>query len=56
MPDQVEADLMAIVPRAYLRDAHHWLILQGRYVCVARKPRCEICVLVDLCPSRDLFI
>jgi endonuclease-3 len=55
-PDQVEDDLMVLVPKAYLRDAHHWLILHGRYTCVARKPKCETCVISDLCPSRDLFI
>jgi endonuclease-3 len=55
-PDQVEDDLMAIVPPAYLRDAHHWLILHGRYTCIARRPKCEVCVVADLCPSRDLFI
>jgi len=54
-PDQVERDLMAIVPKPYLTRAHHWLILHGRYVCVARKPRCDICAVADLCPSRDLF-
>jgi endonuclease-3 len=54
-PDQVEADLMAITPEPYLTRAHHWLILHGRYTCVARKPKCEICVLADLCPSRLLF-
>jgi endonuclease-3 len=53
-PDQVEADLMAIVPAPYLTRAHHWLILHGRYVCVARKPRCELCLIADLCPSRAL--
>ncbi|MGE5501687.1 MAG: endonuclease III [Ignavibacteriales bacterium] len=55
-PDDVEHDLMAIVPEAYLTRAHHWLILHGRYVCVARKPKCHECVVWDLCPSRDLFI
>ncbi len=55
-PDQVEADLMAIVPAARLTRAHHWLILHGRYVCVARKPRCEVCLVADLCLSRELFI
>jgi len=52
-PDQVEADLMRIVPRDRLTRAHHWLILHGRYVCVARKPRCGACVVADLCPSRE---
>jgi len=55
-PDQVEADLMAIVPKDYLIKAHHWLILHGRYTCVARKPKCWDCVIADLCPSRDLFV
>jgi endonuclease-3 len=55
-PDQVEHDLMAIVPKPYLTRAHHWLILHGRYVCVARRPKCEACLVADLCPSRDLFL
>ena len=55
-PDQVEAQLMAIVPEPYLTRAHHWLILHGRYVCVARRPRCEECTVADLCPSRHLFM
>ncbi|MEO7027194.1 MAG: endonuclease III, partial [Caulobacteraceae bacterium] len=55
-PTDVEADLMRITPKARLTRAHHWLILHGRYVCLARKPRCPSCVLADLCPSRELFI
>ena len=55
-PDQVEQDLMAIVPEGYKTRAHHWLILHGRYVCVARRPKCEICTIADLCPSRALFL
>jgi endonuclease-3 len=55
-PDQVEAQLMAIVPDPLKTRAHHWLILHGRYVCVARRPKCEECVVADLCPSRKLFI
>ena len=54
-PDQVEAQLMAIVPEQALTRAHHWLILQGRYICVARSPKCSTCPISDLCPSRDLF-
>jgi endonuclease-3 len=54
-PDQVEADLMAITPGPYLTRAHHWLILHGRYVCLARKPKCEVCAVAQWCPSRDLF-
>ncbi len=55
-PEQVEADLMRVVPPARLTRAHHWLILHGRYVCVARRPKCEACLVADLCPSRELFI
>lgn len=55
-PDAVEQDLMRIVPVPYQTRAHHWLILHGRYVCVARKPKCEVCKISDLCPSRELFL
>ena len=55
-PDAVEQDLMRIVPPPYQTRAHHWLILHGRYVCVARKPKCEVCKISDLCPSRELFL
>jgi len=48
-PEAVEARLHAIVPADYLQHAHHWLILHGRYVCLARKPRCGDCVIADLC-------
>jgi endonuclease-3 len=54
--DQVEADLMRIVPKERRTRAHHWLILHGRYVCVARKPKCATCVVGDLCPSRELYL
>lgn len=50
-PAAVEADLMKIVPEAYLYHAHHWLILHGRYVCVARKPKCTSCPIAAHCPS-----
>ena len=55
-PDKVEGDLMAIVPEPALTRAHHWLILHGRYICVARRPKCEACPVADLCPSRHLFV
>ena len=55
-PDQVEADLMRIVPDPAKTRAHHWLILHGRYTCVARKPKCGACLIADLCPSRELFV
>jgi endonuclease III len=44
---------MAITPPHYLRGAHHWLILHGRYVCLARKPRCTACAIRDLCRFKD---
>ena len=50
-PDQVEAGLMRVIPLEYLRHAHHWLILLGRYACKARKPECERCVIADLCKA-----
>ncbi|WP_314410881.1 endonuclease III [Pseudomonas kuykendallii] len=46
---EVERKLVKFVPRDYLLDAHHWLILHGRYVCKARKPRCGSCRIEDLC-------
>ena len=55
-PDKVEAQLMAVIPKNRLTRAHHWLILHGRYVCLARKPRCGACLIADLCPSRELFM
>ena len=48
-PLLVEAELEAAVPPAYKRHAHHWLILHGRYVCLARKPQCWRCLIADLC-------
>lgn len=55
-PDKVEDELMAVIPGPLLTRAHHWLILHGRYVCVARRPKCEECPVADLCPSRHLFV
>ena len=46
---EVEKRLMRLTPKAYLQDAHHWLILHGRYVCKARKPECWRCPIADLC-------
>ena len=51
-PDQVEHELMALIPDPWRTRAHHWLILHGRYTCVARRPKCEECPVADLCPSR----
>jgi endonuclease-3 len=51
-PEEVEAKLERIVPQPFRRDAHHWLILHGRYVCKARTPECWRCVVADLCPYK----
>jgi endonuclease-3 len=48
-PLEVELKLEQVVPAQYKRHAHHWLILHGRYTCLARKPRCEVCLIADLC-------
>lgn len=50
---QVEDRLMRLTPKEFLLDAHHWLILHGRYTCVARKPRCGSCIIEDLCEFKD---
>ena len=50
---QVELGLLKYVPDEFKRDAHHWLILHGRYTCVARKPRCGSCIIEDLCEFKD---
>lgn len=49
---EVEKRLLRLVPEEFKRDAHHWLILHGRYVCVARKPKCNECTIADLCEYR----
>ncbi len=46
---EVEKKLMKVVPEEFKQDAHHWLILHGRYTCLARKPRCGSCIIEDLC-------
>ncbi len=50
---EVEKKLLRFVPKEFLLDAHHWLILHGRYVCQARKPRCGSCRIEDLCEYKD---
>ncbi len=52
-PLEVEKKLLRSIPGAFLQDAHHWLILHGRYTCIARKPRCGSCVIEDLCENPD---
>ncbi len=50
---EVERKLMKFVPEEFRQDAHHWLILHGRYVCKAQKPDCPRCIIADLCEYRD---
>lgn len=52
-PLAVEQQLLQNIPKQFIHDAHHWLILHGRYVCVARKPRCPECIIRDLCEYPD---
>ena len=52
-PEEVEEKLLKVVPDKYLRHAHHWLILHGRYVCKARTPDCAACIVRDLCAFKD---
>lgn len=48
-PDDIEQQLLKVIPKEFLKHAHHWLILHGRYVCKARKPNCAECIIKDLC-------
>lgn len=50
---EVEMKLLKFVPKEFLLDAHHWMILHGRYICVARKPKCDACIIEDLCEYKD---
>ena len=51
--DLVEQKLLKVVPKEFLHDAHHWLILHGRYTCTARKPQCWNCMIADLCDYKE---
>lgn len=51
--DEVEQKLLKVVPAEFKLDVHHWLILHGRYTCVARKPKCGSCIIEDLCEFKD---
>lgn len=53
---EVEKKLVKFIPDEFLLDAHHWLILQGRYTCIARKPRCGSCLIEDLCEFKQKTI
>lgn len=50
---EVERKLERLIPKQFLKDAHHWLILHGRYICIARKPKCPQCGISDLCEYKD---
>ena len=52
-PDEVEENLLKVIPGEYLFHAHHWLILHGRYTCKARTPECQACVIADICKSAE---
>ncbi|MFZ1680885.1 MAG: endonuclease III [Rhizobiaceae bacterium] len=52
-PEAVERALLGVIPAKWLRHAHHWLILHGRYVCKARKPDCRACIIADLCRAEE---
>ena len=52
-PEEVETKLMKVVPAEFRQNAHHWLILHGRYTCLARTPKCPECAILDVCAYRD---
>lgn len=52
-PLAVEKKLLKVVPKPFKRDAHHWMILHGRYTCIARNPKCQDCIIHDLCEFKD---
>lgn len=55
-PLAVEKTLLKTIPKPYLKNAHHWLVLHGRYTCLARKPKCPECIIQDLCEYTDKTI
>jgi endonuclease-3 len=55
-PLAVEKALLKNISKPYMKDAHHWLILHGRYICLARKPKCAACLIEDLCEFKDKII
>ncbi len=52
----VEKKLLKVVPAEFMHDAHHWLILHGRYICQARKPKCGECIIYDLCEYKGKYV
>lgn len=55
-PEKAEQKLLAVIDPTWLPMAHHWFILHGRYTCLARAPKCDLCCLVDLCSSKENFV
>ena len=53
IPRKIELDLLKQIPEKWLKNAHHWLILHGRYICKARKPECKKCPICHLCTYKD---
>ena len=53
-PETVEKSLLERIPPEFLHDAHHWILLHGRYVCTARSPKCEECIINDICKKNDI--
>ena len=53
-PETVEKSLLERIPAEFLHDAHHWILLHGRYVCTARAPKCEECIINDICKHNEL--
>lgn len=52
-PEQIETSLLKRIPQEFLHDAHHWILLHGRYVCTARNPKCNECIIKDLCKNQS---
>lgn len=53
-PESVEKSLLERIPPEFLHDAHHWILLHGRYVCTARNPKCQECIISDICKRNDI--
>ncbi len=53
-PETVEKSLLERIPPEFLQDAHHWILLHGRYVCTARNPKCQECIISDICKRNDI--
>ncbi|QLE78689.1 endonuclease III [Francisella sp. Scap27] len=51
--NEVEKRLMRVIPKEFLQDAHHWIILHGRYICTAQRPKCRNCIIYDYCEFKD---